>query len=129
MAAAPNQKIVYIGDRMPRDSEHPYTEQSIEAMRHAASELSGDRFKVWMYLSKNRDDFVLELSQKDMLKWGVKKDTYQRAVNDLIELGYLVEVNAERNEWRFEEYPRENKREQVVAPAAPAVKSDKGWDF
>lgn len=64
-----------------------------------------------------------------MLKWGVKKDTYQRAVNDLIELGYLVEVNAERNEWRFEEYPRENKREQAVAPAVPAIKSDKGWDF
>jgi hypothetical protein len=45
-------------------------------MAHAARELSGDRFKVWMYLSKNRDDFVLELSQKDLLKWGVKKDTY-----------------------------------------------------
>lgn len=129
MAAAPNQKIVYIGERVPRDAAHPYTEQSIEAMRHAANELSGDRFKVWMYLSKNRDDFTLELSQKDMLKWGVKKDTYQRAVNDLIDLGYLVEIDAERNEWEFVEYPRENKREQEVVAASVVAKSDKGWDF
>lgn len=124
--ASPNQKIVYIGERLPRDTEHPYTEQSIEAMRHAASELSGDRFKVWMYLSKNRDDFTLELSQKDMLKWGVKKDTYQRAVNDLIDLGYLVEIDKERNEWEFIEYPRE-KMEKSAVPVV--MTNDKTWDF
>ncbi len=125
--ASPNQKIVYIGNRVERDATHPYTEQSIEAMAHAARELSGDRFKVWMYLSKNRDDFVLELSQKDLLKWGVKKDTYQRAVNDLIELGYLVQIDEKRNEWRFEEFPEEVKVEEK--PAAVAAKSDGGWDF
>ena len=125
--ASPNQKIVYIGNRVERDATHPYTEQSIEAMAHAARELSGDRFKVWMYLSKNRDDFVLELSQKDLLKWGVKKDTYQRAVNDLIELGYLVQIDEKRNEWRFEEFPEEVKMEEK--PAAVATKSDGGWDF
>ena len=115
-----------MGERLPRDVSHPYTEQSIEAMAHAARELSGDRFKVWMYLSKNRDDFVLELSQKDLLKWGVKKDTYQRAVNDLIKLGYLVQIDEERNEWRFDEFPEEKKEEEL---AAVAVKSDGGWDF
>ncbi len=125
--ASPNQKVVYIGNRVERDAEHPYTEQSIEAMAHAARELSGDRFKVWMYLSKNRDDFVLELSQKDLLKWGVKKDTYQRAINDLIELGYLVQIDEKRNEWRFEEFPEEVKVEE--RPAAVATKSDGGWDF
>ena len=125
--ASPNQKIVYIGERLPRDVSHPYTEQSIEAMAHAARELSGDRFKVWMYLSKNRDDFVLQLSQKDLLKWGVKKDTYQRAVNDLIELGYLVQIDEKKNEWRFEEFPEEVKMEEK--PAAVATKSDGGWDF
>lgn len=125
--ASPNQKIVYIGNRVERDATHPYTEQSIEAMAHAARELSGDRFKVWMYLSKNRDDFVLELSQKDLLKWGVKKDTYQRAVNDLIELGYLVQINQERNEWKFEEYPEEVTLEEK--PAAVSTKTDSGWDF
>lgn len=125
--ASPNQKIIYIGERLPRDVSHPYTEQSVEAMAHAARELSGDRFKVWMYLSKNRDDFVLELSQKDLLKWGVKKDTYQRAVNDLIKLGYLVQIDEERNEWRFDEFPEEKKEEEK--DAAVAVKSDGGWDF
>ena len=125
--ASPNQKVVYIGNRVERDAAHPYTEQSIEAMAHAARELSGDRFKVWMYLSKNRDDFVLELSQKDLLKWGVKKDTYQRAINDLIELGYLVQIDEKRNEWRFEEFPEEVKVEE--RPAAVATKSDGGWDF
>ena len=117
-----------MGERLTRDVSHPYTEQSIEAMAHAARELSGDRFKVWMYLSKNRDDFVLELSQKDLLKWGVKKDTYQRAVNDLIKLGYLVQIDEERNEWRFDEFPEERKKEEEEI-AAVAVKSDGGWDF
>lgn len=125
--ASPNQKVVYIGNRVERDATHPYTEQSIEAMAHAARELSGDRFKVWMYLSKNRDDFVLELSQKDLLKWGVKKDTYQRAINDLIELGYLVQIDEKKNEWRFEEFPEEVKMEEK--PAVVAIKTDSGWDF
>ena len=127
--ATPNQKIIYIGERVPRDASHPYTEQSIEAMRHAANELSGDRFKVWMYLSKNQDNFTLELSQKDMLKWGVKKDTYQRAVNDLIDLGYLVEIDAEKNEWEFIEYPREIGKKEEKSAGTVVVKNDKPWDF
>jgi hypothetical protein len=34
---------------------------------------------------------------------GVKKDTYHRAITDMIELGYLVPVSG--NEYRFEEWP------------------------
>lgn len=117
--AFPNQKIVYIGYREPRSGSHPYTEQSIEAMAQAAKVLSGDRFKVWMYLSKNQDNFRLELSQKAVEKeWGVKKDTFQRAVKDMIDLGYLVEIDKENNEWRFDEVPQvEDKKDNVA------------WDF
>lgn len=31
-------------------------------MAKASRALSGDRFKVWLYLSKNKDNFRLELS-------------------------------------------------------------------
>lgn len=133
--AVPNQKVVYIGERLPRDGEHPYTEQSIEAMAHAAKELNGDRFKVWMYLSKNRDDFRLELSQKAVEnEWGVKKDTFQRAIKDMIDLGYLVEIDNERNMWKFEELP-EKKPVQTNTVSEPVfaqvpVKNSKGqWEF
>lgn len=102
--AVPNQKLVSIGSRLPRDNEHPFSEQSVEAMSRAARALQGDRFKVWLYLSKNRDDFKLELSQKAIEnEMGVKKDTYHRAITDMIELGYLVPVSG--NEYRFEEWP------------------------
>ena len=126
MMAVPNQKIVYIGNRIPRDNEHPYTEQSIEAMAKASRALSGDRFKVWLYLSKNKDNFRLELSQKAVEKeWGVKKDTFQRAVKDMISLGYLTEIDAERNEWRFDEEPAATSDEPVAEP----VFAHGVWDF
>lgn len=133
--AVPNQKIVYIGDRLPRDSEHPYSEQSIEAMAAAAKKLSGDRFKVWLYLSKNRDDFRLELSQKAVEhEWGVKKDTFQRAVKDMIDLGYLIEIDSEKNEWKFEEMPEnppvQNNTDAEAVFAQVPMKNSKGqWEF
>lgn len=115
--AVPNQKIIYIGERLPRDAEHPYTEQNIAAMARASRELGGDRFKVWMYLSKNKDNFRLELSQRAVEnEWGVKKDTFQRAVKDMIDLGYLVQISG--NEWRFEEWP-----------AVPGKLPSHPWDF
>lgn len=117
--AAPGQKVIYIGDRLPRDTSNLYTIQSIKALQHAANDLNGNQFKLWMYLSKNQDNFVLELSPKGALEWGLKKDTYARAVNDLIEKGYLQCVDVEKNEWKFEEYPQK----------VGTVPNGKTWDF
>jgi len=90
-------------------------------MQHAAQELKGDRFKLWMYLSKNKDSFKLDLSPSALAKWGIKKDTYYRAVEDLTVLGYLTEIQGGNDEWIFNEYPQLNKNESAsVKPT---------WDF
>lgn len=51
---------------------------------------------MWLYLDKNTNGYRLELSQKACADWGLKKDSYYRAVKELQEKGYLQETTGGR---------------------------------
>lgn len=51
---------------------------------------------LWLYLDKNADGYRLELSQKACEAWGIKRDSYYRAVKELQEKGYLQETGGGR---------------------------------
>ncbi len=51
--------------------------------------IKGEALKLWLYIDKNQDNYKFDLSQKELEKWGLKKDSYYAAVNKLVELGYL----------------------------------------
>lgn len=51
---------------------------------------------LWLYLDKNADGYRLELSQKACEVWGIKRDSYYRAVKELQEKGYLQETGGGR---------------------------------
>jgi len=68
--------------------------------------LKGETLKLWLYLAKNQDDYQLELSQKALAEWGLKKDAYYTAKKKLIEVGYLTPLREGSNILVFSEIPK-----------------------
>ena len=104
--STPNQKIIKIEQREVFSKENLYCMVHIDAMQEAMNVLSGENIKLWLYLNKNQDNYQFELSQKALEPWGLKKDSYYRAVNKLIELHYLNPVVEGSNIYYFSEKPK-----------------------
>jgi hypothetical protein len=65
--------------------------------------LNGSGLKLWLYLNKNQDNYRTELSRVDCAKWGIKKDSYYSAVDELIKKGFLVQDHYGSNVFWFHE--------------------------
>lgn len=126
MAKYANQFTIVSGERLPRDGEHLYTRQSLEAIQRAMVDLKGETFKLWLYLSKNKDGEEWGLSPKACEAWGIKKDSYYKARDMLIEKGYLVEIG--KDKYRFDEVPTENENETEIEGTVK-IPSDGSWEF
>jgi hypothetical protein len=87
----PNQFTVVSGKRMKTNSENLYAKMNLEALQGACEDLNGIALKLYLYLAKNREDFKLALSPTAARSWGIKKDSYYKAKDELIEKGYLVD--------------------------------------
>ena len=62
--------------------------------------------KLWLYFNKNQNNHSFELSQKACEAWGIKKSSYYRAIEELIEKGYLQPINEDSNVYIFHEKPK-----------------------
>ena len=111
----PNQKAIRIMTKEKCDKDNLYACINLEAIEAAMAALDGNCFKLWLYFAKNQSGYEFGLSQKDCEKNGLKKDAYQRAVNVLIEKGYLTEIELYPNliGYAFTEKP--------VLPEKPAT--------
>ena len=65
--------------------------------------LNGSGLKLWLYLNKNQNNYRTELSRVDCAKWGIKKDSYYSAVDELIKKGFLVQDHYGSNVFWFHE--------------------------
>ena len=101
--SVPNQKTVKLAPRIKRDSEHLYCMANLEALQSAMQTLNGSGLKLWLYLNKNQDGYRFELSRVDCAKWGIKKDSYYSAVDELINKGFLVQDHYGSNMYWFHE--------------------------
>ena len=99
----PNQKIVQLARRTARDKNHLYARMNIDALQAAMQVLNGSGLKLWLYLNKNQDNYRTELSRVDCAKWGIKKDSYYSAVDELIKKGFLVQDHYGSNVFWFHE--------------------------
>ena len=79
--------------------------QNLIALQQAMKDLRGSSFKLWTYFNKNQDNYRFDLSQRACAEWGIKKDSYYKAVKDLIEKRYLVPLSQESNIFCFYELP------------------------
>ena len=101
MMSYPNQKIVQIVERTPRDGKHLYSMNNLDALQQAMNCLKGSGLKMWLYINKNRDNYRFELSQKACEEWGIKKDSYYVSLRDLEDHGYLRPIRPGSNIYHF----------------------------
>ena len=104
MATVANQKTIKI-QKEKCDKANLYAPYNLDALQSAAIDLKGEAFKLWIYLGKNQNGYTFALSKVDAIKGGVgSKSSYDRAVKELIEKGYLVETSP--NHFDFFEVPK-----------------------
>ena len=93
-----NQKIIAIKKTKPVED---FLTVSNDDWTNAAKDISTyGAFKLYLYLASNNDGFRMALSQKAASRTlGISKATYHRAVDELINKKYLVEL--ENNNYNF----------------------------
>ena len=62
--------------------------------------------KMWLYFNKNQNNHSFELSMKACEAWGIKKNSYYRGIEELIEKGYLHQLKEDSNVYIFYEKPK-----------------------
>ena len=98
-----NQKIIQLAPRTARDKIHLYATINLDALQAAMQVLNGSGLKLWLYLNKNQNNYKLELSRVACAGWGIKKDSYYSAVDELINKGFLVQDHYGSNVYWFHE--------------------------
>ena len=62
------------------------------------NKLSPTAFKIWCYLNCNQNTYELELSSIDVRpKCNISRSPYYNGINELIEKGFLIEVELREN--------------------------------
>lgn len=108
----PNQKSVRI-NKEKCDKQNLYSVINLSAMEEAARDLDAGAFKLWVYFSKNQDNYEFALSSKAVeQEFGIKIKQYNNAVKELTDKGYLV--NTKGNNYIFNEIPVITKEDNAV---------------
>lgn len=106
-----NQKTIIVKKSLC-DKEHIYATINIEARKLARKTLNGNEYKLWEYIAENQTGYQFDLSSAAFMNdSNVSRPTYSKAVNKLIDLGYLVLKNKSTNTYIFYDMPHE---EEVI---------------
>ena len=118
MATAPNQrKVIIHREKCERD----FLQIKKENWFAANKDLEPYGLQVYLYLAGNRDGFTLELSQEAAEREaGIKKTSFHKYVNLMIEKGYLVQRGEGSNIYDFYERPQELKK-KATKPSGEQV--------
>lgn len=103
----PNQREVII---MGKDDikKKQFVGTTKDSIAYAIKDLSPREFQVWLYFSGNKVGHKFWFSPSELQSsWGIKKDTTQKAVQVLIQKGYLVQKEDKKNSYMFYEIPPE----------------------
>jgi hypothetical protein len=132
MKAVENQKIVIV-NKEASDKKHPYSIINVEAATKAGTTLSGNEFKLWFYIAKNQDGYSFALSRVTFCReMNVSSSTYYRAVDTLIEKGYLIQKEEGSNIYCFYENganPIEEKDSLVIELPEEKIEELKTFKF
>ena len=90
MYTAPKQKVVTI-HKTACDKSNVYATINVESARKASKNLTDAGRLLWMYLAMNADGYTFALSNTAVTEqWNIERKRYNKAVNELVEKGYLV---------------------------------------
>ena len=114
-----NQYTITFAPEPKTDATHPYYKMNIDALQNAMNDLTKiGSVKLWTYLALHSGLPSFGLSQKACEEWGIKKDSYYKAQEELKEKGYLREIG--KNQLEFTQIP-------TVIHTMTAVGTQ--WDF
>lgn len=98
-----NQKIVTT-HRL--DREEPFLQLNQVSQRAAMNDIKKyGTFKMFLYLTKNINEYTFALSKVACKSWGIKESEYRAGVKELEEKGYLIQ-RPNSNICDFYEYPK-----------------------
>ena len=104
MSRVPNQKRI-ITHRIACDGNIPYTVRRRDIEAYAARTLNDAGFKMWLYMSANKDGYDYNLSAAAVEKeYGIKVKQYRNGIQNLIDNDFLVAIG-DSNDFNFIEYP------------------------
>ena len=104
MGRVPNQKRI-ITHRIACDGNVPYTVRRRDIEAYAARTLNDAGFKMWLYMSANKDGYDYNLSAAAVEKeYGIKVKQYRNGIQNLIDNDFLVAIG-DSNDFDFIEYP------------------------
>lgn len=86
----PNQWVIkVVKDSIGEDTT--YMRTKISSLEKSAKDLKAGAFKLWVYFSKNQDNYTFALSPTHIQEsFGMNKKQYDNARQELIEKGYLI---------------------------------------
>ena len=110
----PNQKLVHV-NRQKCDKN--FLQISKENWYAANKDLEPYGLQLYLYIAGNRDGFDFALSQEAAEREaGIKKTSYHKYVNLMIEKGYLVPRKENSNVYDFYEVPKRKEDKEAVSP-------------
>ena len=107
MITSPHQRIITIRRDMPKqskDNKRPYMIAYTDVIEEAARNLSTvGEFKVYLYMINNQDNYKFGCSPQNIAdRYGLNIDTVKKAINKLIEKGYIIKT---KGTYEFHEKP------------------------
>lgn len=107
MITSPHQRIITIKRDIPKqskDNKRPYMIAYNDVIEEAARNLSTvGEFKVYLYMISNQDNYKFGCSPQNIAdRYGLNIDTVKKAINKLIEKGYIVKT---KGTYEFHEKP------------------------
>ena len=99
MITYPNQKIITI---MKNISDNDFLQISNKDWQYACENLSYNAFKLYLWMAKNSNEYKFALSyeavNEDIL---MCRKSYNNAIKDLRDWGYLYQEDPNSNQWIF----------------------------
>lgn len=113
MNTCENQKVITT-NAAQHNKNNIYATLNIEAMSEAMTLLKPNTFKLWCYMAKNQNNYKFALSCVDACKFcGFTKNTFHNSVNELINVGYLVNTSGNAYDF-YEKLPKQEVLEITV---------------
>ena len=99
MVTYPNQKIITVfKDKCEKD----FLQINNDAWKAASNMLTYSAFKIYLYMASNKDNYSFALSYAALNEdIPMSRNTYDKAIKELIEYGYLSRSHEEKNVWIF----------------------------
>ena len=109
MSSYPNQNTFLINkEDVKRESGkiRPYLTAYIDTIQNASQNLTGNSFKLYIYLLSNVNNYTSAFSPRDVAdKYGCSVDSAREAFKTLVNKGYLTLIEGTKTKYIFKDVP------------------------